>query len=86
MYYVILEDLPTRTKLITYLKEQGVNSVFHYVPLHSSPAGRQLGRNSGNLDHTENLSERILRLPLFPGLVLPQVEKITKSLQDFYAL
>ena len=65
MYYILLESLKKRTEVIARLKEQGVNAVFHYVPLHSSPAGKKYSRTSGELPHTGNLSERLLRLPLW---------------------
>jgi len=68
MYYLLLPDLDTRTALIQKLKEQGISSVFHYVPLHSSPMGKQTGEVSGDLKHTESLSDRLVRLPLWLGL------------------
>ena len=68
MYYILLESLGKRTEVIAQLKKQGVNSVFHYVPLHSAPAGKKYGRASGELRHTDNLSDRLLRLPLWNGL------------------
>ncbi|MDD4929077.1 MAG: dTDP-4-amino-4,6-dideoxygalactose transaminase [Gallionella sp.] len=68
MYYVLLESLDKRTEVINQLKSRGVNSVFHYVPLHSAPAGKMFGRTSGELPHTANLSDRLLRLPLWVGL------------------
>jgi dTDP-4-amino-4,6-dideoxygalactose transaminase len=68
MYYILLESLKKRTEVIAQLKEQGVNAVFHYVPLHSSPAGKKYGRTSGELRHTDNLSDRLLRLPLWVGM------------------
>ena len=68
MYYLLLDDLAQRTAFIDALKASGVMAVFHYVPLHSSPAGRRLGRASGELVVTENLSERLVRLPLWLGL------------------
>ena len=68
MYYLLLEDLNVRTTLMQYLKEKGVNTVFHYVPLHSSPAGRRYGRVSHELPVTDSVSNRLLRLPLFVDL------------------
>ena len=68
MYYILLESLEKRTALIDRLKGQGVNTVFHYVPLHSSPAGKRYGRVSGAMVNTESISERLLRLPLWVGL------------------
>jgi dTDP-4-amino-4,6-dideoxygalactose transaminase len=68
MYYILLESLEKRTEVITKLKQQGVNPVFHYVPLHSSPAGKKYGRTNGDLPHTDNLADRLLRLPLWIGM------------------
>ena len=68
MYYVLLESLEKRTHAIAQLKEAGVNSVFHYVPLHNSPAGKKFGRSIGELPNTENFSDRLLRLPLWIGV------------------
>ena len=68
MYYVLLESLEQRTEVIARLKAGGVNPVFHYVPLHSSPAGKKYGRCSGDLSLTESLANRLLRLPLWLGV------------------
>ena len=84
MYYIIVEDLATRTALIQQLKQQGINSVFHYVPLHSSPAGQRYGRPHGSLTHTEELSDRLVRLPLFPELTQGQLEATVTAIQEFY--
>ena len=68
LYYLLLRDLQDRTQFIETLKDQGINCVFHYVPLHSSPAGKKYGRVSGNLSVTESISERLVRLPMWVGL------------------
>lgn len=68
MYYILLESPERRTEIITTLENHGVNTVFHYVPLHSAPGGKKYGRTSGELRHTDNLSGRLLRLPLWVGL------------------
>lgn len=68
MYYVLLPDLGTRTRLIQSLKAQDIHPVFHYVPLHSSPAGKQYGRTHGEMSVTDDLADRLLRLPLWLGL------------------
>lgn len=81
MYYILLPDLRTRTKLISDLKERDIQGVFHYVPLHSSPAGRQFGRAAGDLSVTENLSDRLLRLPLWLGLEEHQ-SRVIKAIFD----
>ena len=68
MYYVLLESLEHRTQVMARMKERGVNTVFHYVPLHSAPAGRALSRAHGSMDYTNELSDRLLRLPFWIGL------------------
>lgn len=75
MYYLLLPDLEKRNAFIRYLKERGIGAVFHYVPLHDSPMGRRFGRAEGSLPNTRNLSERLVRLPLWLGLEerLPEV-------------
>ncbi|MEO8342494.1 MAG: dTDP-4-amino-4,6-dideoxygalactose transaminase [Gallionella sp.] len=80
MYYILLESLEKRTEVIAKLKQQGVNPVFHYVPLHSSPAGKKYGRTNGDLSHTDNLSDRLLRLPLWVGMDEAQ-DKVIAQLQ-----
>jgi dTDP-4-amino-4,6-dideoxygalactose transaminase len=68
MYYLLLSDLDKRTAFIGNLKQKGIGSVFHYVPLHSSPMGEKYGRKSGDLKQTRLLSDRLVRLPLWLGL------------------
>jgi dTDP-4-amino-4,6-dideoxygalactose transaminase len=72
MYYILLESMDKRTAIISHLKEQGVLAVFHYVPLHNSPAGKKFGRTSGSLLHTDDLADRLLRLPLWVGMAEAQ--------------
>jgi dTDP-4-amino-4,6-dideoxygalactose transaminase len=76
MYYILLPDLDRRTAAIERLKNAGVQSVFHYVPLHSSPAGRKYGRAHGEMMNTDDTAERLLRLPHWVGLEEQQVEVI----------
>jgi len=73
----LLPDLEKRNAFIHYLKERGIGAVFHYVPLHDSPMGRRFGRVHGSLHNTRDLSERLVRLPLWLGLEerLPEVIK-----------
>jgi dTDP-4-amino-4,6-dideoxygalactose transaminase len=68
MYYVLLPSLDKRTEVIVRLKERGIQSVFHYVPLHSAPMGRRHGRAVGEMTNTDELSNRLLRLPIWLGL------------------
>ncbi|MFZ4801696.1 MAG: dTDP-4-amino-4,6-dideoxygalactose transaminase [Chlorobium sp.] len=76
MYYILVDSLESRTALMAKLKEYGVNSVFHYVPLHSAPAGRKYGRVHGTMTYTEDLSDRLLRLPLWVGLTREQQDVV----------
>ncbi len=76
MYYVLLPSLETRTKLIADLQLEGIYSVFHYVPLHSSPAGRLFGRVGSSMAVTDDVSDRLLRLPLWVGLNSDIPEKV----------
>jgi dTDP-4-amino-4,6-dideoxygalactose transaminase len=74
MYYVLMRDLDSRTRFIAALREAGVHPVFHYVPLHSAPAGRRYGRVSGELAVTDRVSDSLVRLPLWlPALDQPRV-------------
>lgn len=68
MYYVLFENLDKRTKFIDYMKFNGINPVFHYIPLHSSPAGKKYGRVSGKMDVTDRVSDTLVRMPMFYGL------------------
>lgn len=68
MYYILAESPQKRMEMISDLKNRGINAVFHYVPLHSSPAGKKYGRANGELTNTESLAEQVLRLPLWLGL------------------
>ena len=81
MYYVLLPDGGRRARLIERLRARGIMSVFHYVPLHSSPAGRRFGRPSGAMTHTDDLSARLLRLPLWIGLDPAVVEQIALEIE-----
>jgi dTDP-4-amino-4,6-dideoxygalactose transaminase len=78
MYYVLLDSFATRTRVIQALNQQGINSVFHYVPLHLSPAGKQYARVHGELTHTEDLADRLLRLPLWVGM--NNVDRVVNAL------
>jgi dTDP-4-amino-4,6-dideoxygalactose transaminase len=80
MYYVLLSPEIDRNALLQELKSRGINAVFHYVPLHSSPAGRRFGRTHGSLQRTETLSDRVVRLPLWAGLTEHQQERVVSAL------
>ena len=81
MYYVLLPNLSARTVFIDRLKSRGVYAVFHYVPLHSSPFGRSAGKAAGELPVTDDVSERLVRLPLWLGLEEQQREVIGRVIE-----
>ena len=83
MYYLKVKDLETRTRLISYLREHKIYSAFHYIPLHSSPAGQKFGRFHGEDRYTTKESERLLRLPMFYNLSMEDVEYITDTILAF---
>ena len=68
LYYVVMPSLELRSELIVRMKADGINAPFHYVPLHSSPAGLRFARTSGLMSHTDDLSARLIRLPLYPRM------------------
>jgi len=78
MYYILLPDLEARTALIAQLKKEDIHPVFHYVPLHSAPCGRRHGRTHGELKVTEDIADRLLRLPLWLGLEQHQTRVIDR--------
>ena len=84
MFYIKTKDLKERTDLIFYLKGKQINSVFHYIPLHSSPAGKKLGVFHGEDKYTTRESERLLRLPMYYGLGKENIECVTESIKNFY--
>lgn len=84
MFYIKAKDVEERTRLIDFLKENGILSVFHYIPLHSAPAGLKFGRFHGEDEYTTKESERLLRLPLYYGLKDEEVDYICSKVKEFY--
>jgi dTDP-4-amino-4,6-dideoxygalactose transaminase len=84
MFYIKTKDMEERSRLIAFLKEKGIMAVFHYVPLHSAPAGKKFGRFHGEDRFTTKESERLLRLPMFYTLTADQTEYITEQIKAFY--
>ncbi|WP_325169282.1 dTDP-4-amino-4,6-dideoxygalactose transaminase [Pandoraea sputorum] len=82
MYYVLLAPGVDRQAVLDALKRRNIWAVFHYVPLHSSPAGKRLGRASGSLQVTDDLSARLIRLPLWIGLTESDLVAVTGALED----
>jgi dTDP-4-amino-4,6-dideoxygalactose transaminase len=74
MYYILLDSLKQRTELIAKFKAEDIHPVFHYIPLHSAPAGKKFARAHGDMKNTDSISERLLRLPLWVGLAEKQKE------------
>lgn len=85
MFYIKVKDLQERSALIAYLKERGINATFHYIPLHTSPAGKLLGRFCGEDVYTTRESERLIRLPMYYGLQEAEVKQVIQAVQSFWA-
>ena len=81
MYYVIIAEGINRQGLLQQLNAAGVNAVFHYVPLHLSPAGQRLGRVVGHLQVTEESASRLIRLPLWVGMTADELNYVTSVLE-----
>lgn len=86
MFYIKAKDLDERTALIAYLKEHEVGAVFHYIPLHSSPAGKKFGIFHGEDKYTTKESERLLRLPMYYGLKNEDQDTVIELIYKFYQL
>lgn len=86
MFYIKTRDIEERTRLINFLKEHEIHCVFHYVPLHTAPAGQRFGRFHGEDVYTTKESERLCRLPMFYGLKDEQIQYITDKVKEFYAV
>ena len=84
MFYIKAKDLQERTALISFLKENGIQAVFHYIPLHSAPAGKKFGRFNGEDKYTTRESERLMRLPMYYGLKDEEVQYIISKVKEFY--
>jgi dTDP-4-amino-4,6-dideoxygalactose transaminase len=84
MFYIKAKDLATRTDLIRHLSERGITSVFHYVPLHSSTAGKKFGTMNGEDLFTTRESERLMRLPMYYGLKSAEIDYVVAQIRDFY--
>ncbi|NMA19334.1 MAG: dTDP-4-amino-4,6-dideoxygalactose transaminase [Lentisphaerae bacterium] len=84
MYYILLPDLDTRTRLIRHLKEQQITAVFHYIPLHTSPMGIKLTQQRFNLPVTDNVAERLLRLPCYFELTPEDTERVVNTIAAFF--
>ena len=83
MFYIKVKDLEERTKLLAYLKEHGVGAVFHYIPLHSAPAGQRFGEFYGEDKYTTKESERLIRLPMYYGLEEREIRLVVDKVEEF---
>jgi dTDP-4-amino-4,6-dideoxygalactose transaminase len=83
MYYILLSSVELRTALISHMRKHDVHPVFHYVPLHSSPAGKKYGRAEGDMTNTNDLSDRLLRLPMWTGISPAQQHEVLKLITQF---
>lgn len=84
MFYIKTKDLEERTRLIQYMKSLGISLVFHYIPLHTAPAGRKYGKFIGTDRYTTKESERLVRLPLYYGMKKIDVERVIDGISGFY--
>ncbi|MGE4109613.1 MAG: dTDP-4-amino-4,6-dideoxygalactose transaminase [Burkholderiales bacterium] len=84
MFYLLTRDTAARAALLAHLKAAGVHAVFHYVPLHASPAGRRFGRAAGVLPVTDDLADRLVRLPLYYGLGEDEARRIAAAVRKFF--
>lgn len=84
MFYIKCKDLEERTKFISFLKEKGIGAVFHYIPLHSSPAGQKFGRFFGDDVYTTRESERLVRLPIWYGLGEGDCAQVVDAVCGFF--
>lgn len=83
MYYVLFKNLELRTKFIEYMKQKNISTVFHYIPLHSSPAGEKFGRTCGDMSVTNGVSDTLVRLPMFYELNSNEMRLIKESIKEF---
>ena len=84
IFYIKTGGLEERTRLITYLAEHNIHTVFHYVPLHNSPAGKQFGRFHGEDRYTTKESDKLVRLPMYYGLKMDEIETICSRIKSFF--
>lgn len=85
MFYIITRDESERTKLLDFLNKNGIGAIFHYIPLHSSPAGMKYARTQSGMSITDEVSSRIVRLPLFYDMTSEMVDKIVDLVETFYS-
>ncbi|HRW81485.1 MAG TPA: DegT/DnrJ/EryC1/StrS family aminotransferase, partial [Desulfomonilia bacterium] len=84
IFSILTGSLDERTRLIAHLRSKGIHAVFHYVPLHSSPAGTRFGRTAGSMEVTDSISDRLLRLPLYYEMDDDTVHLVADEVRRFY--
>jgi len=82
---LVVVYLEERTRLMEYFKKNGILAIFHYIPLHSSPAGVKYGRVNGSLQVTDDLSNRLLRLPMYYEMGEDEVNRVVELMMKFYS-
>ena len=83
LFYVLTQDRAHRDRLLSHLADHGVQAVFHYVPLHSSPAGKKFGRAHGPMTVTDQVADTLLRLPLYHSLSFDDVARVVEAVAAF---
>lgn len=84
LFYILLENNIVRNNLMNYLKDRGIHSTFHYIPLHTSPMGQKLGYKQGDLPISESSSEKLLRLPLYADMSSVEINYVINTIYDFF--
>lgn len=84
LFYIVTGSLQERSELIRNLSSRGIMALFHYVPLHSSPGGRKYGRVSGEMTATDEMSSRIVRLPIYYEMTHAEMDHVVKAVEEFY--
>ena len=85
LVYILMDSEDRRTKLITFMRRNSITTAFHYQSLHSSIAGNRYGRHVGELENSDLVSKQLLRLPLYVGMSLAQVDKVCSLIEDFFS-
>jgi len=85
IFYIITKSYTERNQLIDFLASQLIKAVFHYVPLHSSPAGMRYARTSGDMDNTDMISNTLVRLPLFYEITDQEIKRVVEAIREFYS-
>ena len=84
MFYIKCKDIETRQQYIKYMKDNGILCVFHYVPLHSAPAGEKFGRFNGTDEYTTSESDRLVRLPMYYKMAQDDLNKVISKTIEFF--